>query len=255
MKFYWIKLKDDFFNTKEIKKLRRIAGGDTYTIIYLKLQLLSLKRDGKLIYEGIEDNLVEELASEISEEIENVQVTINFLKNHGMIEEIEDNEFFLPKAIENMGKEGDSAERVRRFRDKQKALQCNNLVTENNIDIREEKREKRKEKREKTTNKDIEDIINYLNLMTNSRYMLNNTKTINLIQNKLDNHYSIEDLRIVIDKKSKEWLNTDYEKYLRPETLFGNKFESYLNQKEYRKSNTITTLQDLYNKYSEVTNE
>ena len=35
-KYYWLKLKDDFFNSREIKKLRRIAGGDTYTIIYLK---------------------------------------------------------------------------------------------------------------------------------------------------------------------------------------------------------------------------
>ena len=45
-KYFWLKLKDNFFNQKEIKKLRRIAGGDTYTIIYLKLQLLSIKKEG-----------------------------------------------------------------------------------------------------------------------------------------------------------------------------------------------------------------
>ena len=39
-KYYWLKLKKDFFNSKEMKKLRRIAGGDTYTVIYLKMQLV-----------------------------------------------------------------------------------------------------------------------------------------------------------------------------------------------------------------------
>ena len=47
-RYYWLKLKENFFNQKEVKKLRRVAGGDTYTIIYLKLQLLSLKNGGKL---------------------------------------------------------------------------------------------------------------------------------------------------------------------------------------------------------------
>ena len=37
-RYYWLKLKDDFFKDKKIKKLRQLAGGDTYTIIYLKLQ-------------------------------------------------------------------------------------------------------------------------------------------------------------------------------------------------------------------------
>ena len=56
-RYYWLKLKDDFFRDKAIKKLRRIAGGDTYVIIYLKMQLLSLKSGGKLFYEGVEDDL------------------------------------------------------------------------------------------------------------------------------------------------------------------------------------------------------
>ena len=47
-RYFWLKLKEDFFRQKEIKKLRKIAGGDTFTIIYLKLQLLSLQDNGKL---------------------------------------------------------------------------------------------------------------------------------------------------------------------------------------------------------------
>lgn len=44
-RYYWLKLPDDFFRQKPIKKLRRIAGGDTYTIIYLKMLLVSLKNE------------------------------------------------------------------------------------------------------------------------------------------------------------------------------------------------------------------
>ena len=45
-RYYWLKLKDDFFTSKEIKKLRRVAGGDTYTIIYQIMLLLAIKSDG-----------------------------------------------------------------------------------------------------------------------------------------------------------------------------------------------------------------
>ena len=52
-RYYWLKLQEDFFDSKRIKKLRRIAGGDTYTIIYLKMQLMAMKRDGILEYTGL----------------------------------------------------------------------------------------------------------------------------------------------------------------------------------------------------------
>ena len=72
-KYVWLKLKDDFFQQRAIKKLRKIAGGDTYTIIYLKLQLLSLKDEGKLFYEGVEDDFIEEMALAIDEDSDNVR--------------------------------------------------------------------------------------------------------------------------------------------------------------------------------------
>ena len=64
-RYYWLQLKENFFKQPRIKKLRRMAGGDTYTIIYLKMQLLSLQNGGKLVYEGIEDDFVNELALNI----------------------------------------------------------------------------------------------------------------------------------------------------------------------------------------------
>lgn len=136
-KYYWLKLKEDFFNQKEIKKLRKIAGGDTYTIIYLKMQLLSLKNGGILKYEGTEDTFSEQLALEIDEDIDNIEVTLSYLNKNNLIEiSTDSSEYLLVKAANNIGKEGDSAERVRRFREKkQLALHCNGDVTKCNTDI------------------------------------------------------------------------------------------------------------------------
>ena len=127
-RYYWLKLKDDFFRQKEIKKLRRIAGGDTFTIIYLKMQLLSLKDNGKLFYEGIEDNFCEELALEIDEDTDNVQLTVSYLMKHGLLEEATQDEYILPQTISAIGSESDSAERVRKSRAKRKLLQSNKDV-------------------------------------------------------------------------------------------------------------------------------
>ena len=94
-RFYWLKLSDDFFRQKEIKQLRRIAGGDLYTIIYLKMLLCSMDTGGKLYYEGISDDFASELALDIDEEVENVRVTIQFLISKGiLIETTVDDEVF-----------------------------------------------------------------------------------------------------------------------------------------------------------------
>ena len=79
---------------------------------------------------------------------------------------------------------------------------------------------------------DVEKIILYLNEKAKTNYRSNSKNTIKHIKARFNEKYTVEDFIKVIDIKCKEWLNTDMEKYLRPETLFGTKFESYLNQKE-----------------------
>lgn len=89
----------------------------------------------------------------------------------------------------------------------------------------------------------IVEIINYLNEKTHSNYKSSTSKTQTLINARLKEGFSIDDFKTVIDKKSLDWLNdSKMSQYLRPETLFGTKFESYLNQKEKQ----ITT-KDLVN--------
>lgn len=133
-RYYWLKLKDDFFRQKEIKKLRKIAGGDTYTIIYLKMLLLAIKDDNKLYFEGVEERFADELALELDEDEDNVAMTLAFLEKHNLIEFVNDEEFFLPQAKELTGSESESTSRVRKHREKKKELQSNGGLLQSNGD-------------------------------------------------------------------------------------------------------------------------
>lgn len=75
-------------------------------------------------------------------------------------------------------------------------------------------------------------IIDYLNTKADTRYRSTTKKNKDLIKARINEGFTEEDFIKVIDNKVKEWANTDMGKYLRPETLFGTKFEGYLNQKE-----------------------
>lgn len=75
------------------------------------------------------------------------------------------------------------------------------------------------------------DVIDYLNKKTNSNYKYTTRRTRDLIKARVNEGFTLDDFKIVIDKKVKSWAGTEWERYLRPETLFGTKFESYLNEK------------------------
>ena len=128
-RYYWLKLQDGFFDSKRIKKLRKLAGGDTYTIIYLKMQLVAMKKGGILEYTSLEKTCAEERALELDEEPGNVGVTVNYLLSCGLLEETSQSEYFVPYAVMNTGSEGSSTKRVREHRER-KTLQCNTDVTQ-----------------------------------------------------------------------------------------------------------------------------
>lgn len=128
-RYYWLRLKDDFFSSKRIKKLRKLPGGDTYTIIYLKLQLLSIKSEGIITYTGLEDSIIDELALDLDETPEAVSVTLNFLLATGLAETNDNVHYLLPYALENTGSETASTIRSRESRVRKKMLQCNASAT------------------------------------------------------------------------------------------------------------------------------
>ena len=109
-------MKEGYFRTPALRKLRKVAGGEVLTIIYLKMQLASLQHEGVLIHEGAEDTFAEELALVLDEDPDNVELTLAFLQKHKLIEQLNDTDYFLHEAVENIGSECDSAKRVRDLR-------------------------------------------------------------------------------------------------------------------------------------------
>ena len=153
-RYYWLKLKDDFFTSKRIKKLRAMAGGDTYLIIYLKMQLLALKTEGILRWTGLEEKFTDELALDLDEKPDDVAVTLMYLLNTGLAETSDNINFFFPYVIENTGCETAAAQRMRDMRERNKMIECNNVTPmlqdrygekeiEKEKDIEIEKREKK----------------------------------------------------------------------------------------------------------------
>ncbi|EUC79199.1 phage replisome organizer N-terminal domain-containing protein [Streptococcus sp. SR1] len=138
-RYYWIQLAQDFFKSKEMKLLRKIAGGDTHTIIYLKMMLISLEDGGHIYYDGLADNIAEEIALMIDESVEDIKITLLFLESKGLLTRKSDRDYFLEQVPEMVGSETASARRVRKFRENQLALQCNDDVTKRNGDIDIEK--------------------------------------------------------------------------------------------------------------------
>lgn len=121
---------------------------------------------------------------------------------------------------------------------------------------------KKTEKRQKTiTEKDKERsedaeickrIIEHLNTVCGTRYKHTTAGNVKDLKLRLKEEYTEEDFYTVIDKKAKEWLGTECEKYLRPSTLFGNKFGEYLNQNIVKsKGQTAQMLENHYDMVSE----
>jgi predicted phage replisome organizer len=127
-RYYWLKFREDFFDRPDLKKLRRIAGGDTYLIIYQKILLLSIKNNGKIIYQQLEPTIEEELALILNEDLNNIKITFSFMLQRKLIAQKNKSTYELPEMRFLIGSETQSTIRSRVCRSKKQkeyALQCN----------------------------------------------------------------------------------------------------------------------------------
>lgn len=136
-RYWWLKLKEDFFRQKLMKKMRRMDNGATMTIIYLKMQLESLRNGGVICFDKTEDTFENEMAYTLDEDVKDVKATIDFLIQYGLMVELSDTENALIEVEKNIGSEASSTIRSRRCREKtlqrngkslqfdKSALQCN----------------------------------------------------------------------------------------------------------------------------------
>ena len=229
-RYYWLQLKDDFFNSKEMKLMRKLPGGEEITIIYLKMMLASLAEQGKLYFEGLAEDLAEELSLIIDEDPEAIRLTLMFLTKKKLLTTSDNYQFNLEQVPEMVGSETASTRRSRKHRETQKLLQCNTTATKGNGDI---------DKGQKPQSDIYEEIIKYLNEKTGSHFKPTSKSTQRLINGRLSENYTIEDFKYVIDVKTNEWKdNTKMSKYLTPDTLFNaSKFEKYRNQQMPKQPN------------------
>ena len=230
-RYYWLKLPKDFFEDKAIKRLRQIAGGDTYTIIYLKMLLKSMEDDGKLFYEGIEDTICDEIALDINESADDVQVTISYLEKKGLLI-VTDSEVELTQLTEMVGSESAVTERVRKHREAQKLLQCNASVLQGNTietkcntekEIEKEKSREdteidTKKKKKKSAKADLDGMINsfteneelrealkaFLDMRKSIKKPIQTEYAFKLALNKLKQLSDIDSIRIEIVNQSVE---------------------------------------------------
>lgn len=238
----WIKMMVGMFDGMSFKKIKRAKiGGESFrdklTAVWFELMDFA----GKCNHEGafispseIPFTDLSDIATMIDRDEEELKLCMSFFINEGMVTVIDD-VYSLSNWSEYQNQEGldrireQTRKRVAKHREAQKLLSgnvtCNVTVTESNateIDIDKEKEE----------DKEIYiKVIQHLNEKAGTRYKPSSSKTKTCIHARLAEGFTLDDFYMVIDKKCAEWIGTEWEKFLRPETLFGTKFEGYLNSK------------------------
>lgn len=165
-RYYWLKLGNTYFSQLEQKKMRKQKDGMNMQVIYLRMMLLSIDKDGYIYYQGVYDSIEEELAEEFSEDIELVRRTVEYLQDNNMLE-VNDSDYFLPQAVEYTGSECYSAERMRRLRERRTSQSDNDVTTsdeetEKELEIDREI-EIESEERRKTNKIDYQQIADMYN--------------------------------------------------------------------------------------------
>lgn len=237
----WIKITTDMFDNRKIKHLRRLPDGNSIVLIWVMLLTLAGRcNSGGMIF--LTENIPytpKMLADELDFEESTVQLALDALEQLGMIQTSGDGFLAVTGWEEHQNIEG--MEKIReskrlaqaRWRAKQAAIAEKSTVdsTVDSIEIESNNADKDIDK-EKEEDKEIYiKVIQHLNEKTGTRYKPSSSKTKTCIHARLAEGFTLDDFYTVIDKKCAEWIGTDWEKFLRPETLFGTKFEGYLNSK------------------------
>lgn len=230
-KYYWLKLHKDFFKRHEIRIIEDMPSGKDYILFYLKLLVESISHNGSLRFSDTIPYNEQMLSTITNTNVDIVKAAMQIFLQLNMIELLDDETIYMVETANMIGSECASAQRVREHRQRQ-LLQCNADVTPTKQECNTEIRDKSKENRDKS-NKDIYcAVISYLNEKTDSKFKWQSKDTQKHINARVNEGYSIDDFKKVIDIKCADWLgDAKMSKFLRPSTLFGTKFEGYLNQR------------------------
>lgn len=264
-KYYYMRLKENFFDSDEMIILENMDNqeGIVYSNILLKLYLRSLKNEGRLMFNDRIPFNSQMLATIVRHPVGVVEKALKAFIDLGLVEIMNNGAIYMLDIQNFIGETSTEADRKKVYRAKisseKEALKLVGQMSGQTSDIRtpdielekERKKEKEKEKDiveenfifpDYLSEKAVDQIkkgnpknyklrfpIAYLNQVTekNFQFVEKNTK---LINSRLLEGYKLEDFKTVVDIKFDEWKGTEMAKYIRPETLFGTKFDGYLNQ-------------------------
>lgn len=235
-KYYYLKLKDTHFDDERIIVLESLPDGILYSNIYLKLCLKSVKREGKLMFNDRIPYNSQILAQVTRHPVGVVEKAIQILKDFDLIEVLDNGAIYINDIQNYIGTSSTEADRKREYRsridsEKENLLEDGQMSGQMSDECQDKSPPEKEIKKERELEKDIVvDIIDHLNFICGTKYGASTKKTKDFISARIKDGYKLEDFKTVINKKHDEWINTDMQKYLRPQTLFGTNFESYLNQ-------------------------
>lgn len=133
-KFYWLKLKRDFFKRHDIRIIEEMQNGKDYVLFYLKLLLESIDHEGSLRFSDTIPYNEQMLSVITNTNVDIVRSAMKLFIELQLIEIFDDKTIYMGEVEKMIGSESESAGRVRRFRENQKALLCNGDVTKSNIE-------------------------------------------------------------------------------------------------------------------------
>ena len=246
----WIKITTDIFDDEKVLMIETLPSADSIIVIWFKLLTFAGKQnnDGVFIMNNRIAYTDEMLASIFRRDVNTVKLALNTFVNFGMIDIIDD-VITIPNWNRHQTLDAYEQKKLRdrkyqaERRAAQKALVDNinkkssinrRLIVDksSSVAISEEDKERDKDKELYIY------IVDYLNQKAGTNYKATSKKTKTCIHARFEEGFTEEDFIVVIDKKCADWLGTEFEKFLRPETLFGTKFESYLNANVRPKAKT-----------------
>ena len=247
-KYYYLKLKDNFFESDEMVVLESMPDGYIYSNILLKLYLRSLKNEGKLMFNDRIPFNAQMLARVTRHSVGDIEKAVDIFKQLGLIEVLDNGAIYISDIQNYIGTTSTEADRIRKYR--QRIAQDKKLEIDNSVQMYDKSTPEIELEKEIELERDIEKeikparpssgkpdpipyakIIDYLNNKA-GRSFKNVEANKKLIRARWNEGFVFDDFKKVIDIKTNEWIkDTKMASYLRPATLFGNKFDQYLNQK------------------------
>lgn len=238
----WIKIVTNIFDDEKIRYIETLPNGEGLIVVWFKILCLAGKSNssGLLMMTDRIAYTDQMLASIFNKDIKTIQFSLKVFEELEMLEIIDDKIYLLNwekhQNIQGLEKiREDTRKRVAKHREQQKQLECNagcNVTVTQDVTKDVTRSNELEREIDKEKNKDIVEIIEYLNTVLGTNYKTTTKKTRDLIKARMNDNFTVDDFKTVIDKKFNQWSNDEkMSAFLRPETLFSTKFESYLNEK------------------------